>query len=169
MRIEAQLLMRPKKVNNERRNLCFVVINYMYYVRTLRIINPACCTYGFRMMLTVNIKPNYFLILNHSPIVLVSCFLWGVEWILKYYIRLQLRTPYIGNFWSFCVPSWILFVIHPLELSGKYQHLVAKLENVGKKLQWILPTKYIFQYVYGSLTSRKVLRLTALLPLRRKS
>jgi hypothetical protein len=30
------------------------------------------------MMLTVNIKPNYFLILNHSPIVLVSCVLFEV-------------------------------------------------------------------------------------------
>jgi hypothetical protein len=52
-----------------------------------------------------------------------------------------------------------LFLIHPPELSGKYQqrHLVAKQEKLGGKWPWILPMKYLFSYAYGFLTCRKIL------------
>jgi hypothetical protein len=54
----------------------------------------------------------------------------------------------------------LLFVPHPSSNHSwliQHRHLVVKQEKLGEKWLWILPTKYLFHTLQGSLTSHKIL------------
>jgi hypothetical protein len=52
----------------------------------------------------------------------------------------------LRSFDLLCIPIWVLIIpdSSTRTLAITSRHLVAKLEKVGEKLQWILPVKYLF-------------------------
>jgi hypothetical protein len=72
------------------------------------------------------------------------------------------RSPiHCDHFWSIVRThlnsnnSWF---IHQSSLAVTSRHLVVNEEKHGERCSWILPTKYLYTYLYGSLTWRKILR-----------